>query len=256
MPQSDLLVDVAGALANIATADGCLAPVPSAVSFYKSLLLVAPSLAPTFAGDVSTQLQRCPVLSHLAGVAANFSSALDQQLARLISDVPQGKGFGLVQRPLFSPDIAAKVQASSLAVTIANVSCPTAGNAQVAAVAVASAALTNGQAVSAAIAGVIPSGANITSVIEQTALLAVPQRNGMFRALAGAVVASDANSQALLIQYIGAALNIVAGGLGCAQIDQLLSQLRPSSADSSAPQVISASQLQQLHHMITACSNL
>ena len=60
--------------------------------------------------------------------------------------------------------------------TIANVSCPAAGDAQVAAVAIAVAASDERSIASAAIAGVLTAGVDITSTFQQTALLAVPQR--------------------------------------------------------------------------------
>lgn len=76
-----------------------------------------------------------------------------------------------------------QVQSSSLAVTIANVSCPTSGNAQVAAIAIATVAQTDRSIASAAIAGVLTSGVDITATFEQVAALAAPQHRYFTHAL-------------------------------------------------------------------------
>lgn len=76
---------------------------------------------------------------------------------------------------------AMQVASSSLAVTIANVTCPAAGDASVAAIAIATAAKDDRSIASQAIAGVLYAGVDVTAIFEQAAVLATPQRRcGLF----------------------------------------------------------------------------
>jgi hypothetical protein len=69
-----------------------------------------------------------------------------------------------------------QVRSASLAIAIAQVSCPTAGNAQVAAIAVATAAISDRSVASSAIAGVLTAGVDVTAHFVQVAALVVDQR--------------------------------------------------------------------------------
>jgi hypothetical protein len=69
-----------------------------------------------------------------------------------------------------------QVRSASLAITIAQVSCPTAGSAQVAAIAIATAAISDRSVASSAIAGVLTAGVDVIAQFVQAAALEVDQR--------------------------------------------------------------------------------
>lgn len=69
-----------------------------------------------------------------------------------------------------------QVRSSSLAITIAQVACPTAGDAQVAAIAIATAAKSDRSVASSAIAGVLAAGVDVTASFVQATALPTDQR--------------------------------------------------------------------------------
>ena len=258
LPASVLFDDVPDSLNNIATQNGCRPATDLAVAFYKGLLQVAPDLASTFASGVAAQITQCPSLTHLAHLAA---AAPPRQLGGFCKTVDGGRGHGRVRQALFSQGLGDQLQSSSLAVTIAKVSCPLGGNATVAAVAIATAAQTSQGVASAAIAGVLTAGVDITSTFEQAAALAAPQRDAAIQAFAAAIVAADPVSQAALISAISSALQTMASsaGAGCGTVQQVLGLLDGNPADGSAPNGLAAvqpAQLLQLCNAVMSCSGV
>lgn len=224
----------------------------------ESATQVSPELAPSFASYCAIEIGQCKKLAKLANFAATYGADPDDAvLQRLLKKLANGKGRGRIKLPFFSGDVDRQIKSSSLAVAIANVSCPTAGSATVAAIAIATVAQSDRGAASSAIAGVLTAGVDVTSVFQQVAVMTRgAQRNAAISAFAAAVVASDPASASLLLAYIADALNNIGANAGCDTVADALSLLAAATADGAPTSLaaITPSQMSQLCGWVGACA--
>ena len=119
--------------------------------------------------------------------------------------------------------VASVTTSSSVAVSIAQTSCPT-GNATVAAWAIAVAAGTDMGATTVAIAAVLTSGVDITSTINALFTLRGSQFTAAIQALGAATATATATAQAQVTAAISAALVSIAQHTDCYTVSAMLAQ--------------------------------
>jgi len=235
LSNKEMLVSLAASIGTVSVSAGCMAATKLYMSAYQTLLQMdadAELLTEwlTRGANVITMRRRAAKMTDCDGV---------KQAAKTIPTLPaaflqpkiNGKSLGMSRAKVFSAGVTQIMDVSSLAVTIAKASCPSQGQTSAnAAIALATAFVNNRGGAADAVAGVVAAGADLTPVVE--AIIKKADTNGI-KALASALVVTTAAEQASLLGYMARAMNSVAKGLGCKQVQLSLPTLRQNIGTTS-----------------------